>query len=119
MATETVPGGTVTELRTKAPAGMCIAPSDTAEPDAPACSPIAVQGWACDSDDAPVIVNPTASKQALLAWGFAQLQQVNVMLYLIGCASHDLIHDPAEVCGAVRHFTVQAETALGEALQRN
>lgn len=93
--------------------------TDATEKGEPVDKPAAVQGWACGSDDAPVIVNPSASKQALLTWGVAQLQQVNVMLSIIGAARHDAIYSPDEVCGAVRHFTEQAEAVLGEALRRD
>ena len=83
-----------------------------------------VDGWASTGqsfgDDAPsVIVSQEASPGALMSWAFGQLQQLNVLLKIIGTATHDQVEcDPAELVGSIRHQLEQVQCVMLAAIDR-
>ncbi len=58
------------------------------------------------------MVGPEATSAGLLAWGIGQLQQLNILLTVIGCAQHMSPADPGELCGAIRHQLEQAMVTI-------
>lgn len=95
-------------------------PGAGAPPAPPAPAPISVEGWDWDRLGAPpVIVNPSASPEALESWALGQLRQVNVLLAIIGCSQPDGVEpDAVGLANSIRHFTEQAETVLRTAHNR-
>lgn len=77
-----------------------------------------IAGWCSDlhsphlHTEATVVVGPEATSAGLLAWGIGQLQQLNILLTVIGCAQHTSPADPGELCGAIRHQLEQAMATI-------
>jgi hypothetical protein len=77
-----------------------------------------IEGWCSDAlnlrrNEQTVVVGQDATAAGLVSWGVSQLQQLNVLLGVIGCAKHEgSVTDPAELCGAIRHQVEQVEQAL-------
>lgn len=84
---------------------------------------VGVTGWDsanfCTGKVPAVVVNPNASAQDLANWAFGNLRQANKLMAVIGCAGPSgVVEDPAELAGAIRHFTDQAQTVLQAAIER-
>lgn len=84
---------------------------------------VGVTGWDsanfCSGSVPAVVVNPNASAHDLANWAFGNLRQANRLLAVIGCAGPSgVVEDPAELAGAIRHFTDQAQAVLQAALER-
>lgn len=79
-----------------------------------------VEGWASSAHCPPgkintdaVVIAPEATSDGLVSWAIGQMQQLNVLLNVIGTARHgDVAHDPGEICGAIRHQLEQIESVL-------
>lgn len=78
-----------------------------------------VEGWAssgyCSTGGNANVVSVAsdATPQGLVSWAIGQLQQLNVLLTVIGTAAHgDVEHDPGELVGAIRHQLQQVESVL-------
>lgn len=84
-----------------------------------------ITGWAsgmnAPADDVgqAVVIGPNATASGLLSWSLGQVQQLNVLLNVVASAKHeDVDHDPAEICGAIRHQLQQIEAAISGAMDR-
>lgn len=77
-----------------------------------------VHGWGSDAYTRgdwtdPVVVNQSASAEHMVSWATAQIEQLNVLLGVIGCATHNQVEvDPAELVGSVRHQLEQVQAVL-------